>query len=97
MKRKFWKGSSFHHYVRWRNFLTRWGLSHYAREEPCLERMEPYVFLNSLQLGKTKEENLLEKSKEHLVSLQGLSKHVRVGVGFESGSLGLDGLPAIKC
>lgn len=29
----------------WKNFLTRWGLSHYAREEPCLERMTPYVFL----------------------------------------------------
>eukprot|EP00401_Gymnodinium_catenatum_P015312 CAMPEP_0117529442 /NCGR_PEP_ID=MMETSP0784-20121206/37834_1 /TAXON_ID=39447 /ORGANISM="" /LENGTH=481 /DNA_ID=CAMNT_0005325763 /DNA_START=93 /DNA_END=1535 /DNA_ORIENTATION=- len=29
----------------WRNFLTRWGLSLYAKEEPCLERMEPYVFL----------------------------------------------------
>jgi len=29
----------------WRNFLVRWGLSHYAREEPCLQRMEPYVYM----------------------------------------------------
>jgi len=31
----------------WKNFLTRWGLSHYTREEPCTERMEPYVFLGA--------------------------------------------------
>jgi len=29
----------------WKNFLQRWGLSHYTREEPCLKRMQPYVFL----------------------------------------------------
>jgi len=37
----------------WKNFLARWGLSHYAREEPCLQRMEAYVFLGA-QLGKVK-------------------------------------------
>ncbi|CAK0883059.1 unnamed protein product [Prorocentrum cordatum] len=29
----------------WKNFLARWGLSHYTRDEPCLQRMQPYVFL----------------------------------------------------
>merc|ERR1712087_786132 len=29
----------------WRNFLARWGLSHYTRDEPCLDRMAPYVFI----------------------------------------------------
>merc|ERR1711918_153722 len=33
--------------LQWKNFLTRWGLSHYAREEPCISRMEPYIFLGS--------------------------------------------------
>lgn len=41
----------------WRNFLTRWGLSHYARNEPCLERMEPYVYLGSkVKSGKSEDE-----------------------------------------
>lgn len=41
----------------WRNFLQRWGLSHYAREEPCLERMEPYVYLGQrAPKGKNEEE-----------------------------------------
>jgi len=41
----------------WKNFLTRWGLSHYARDEPCLKRMEPYVFLGpSIKAAKTEEE-----------------------------------------
>jgi len=41
----------------WRNFLTRWGLSHYARDEPCLERMEPYVYLGRrISRGKDEEQ-----------------------------------------
>jgi len=48
----------------WKNFLNRWGLSHYAREEPCLERMAPYVFLNQQSDVKGgKEEAIRESSK----------------------------------
>jgi len=36
----------------WRNFMTRWGLSHYARDEPCLDRMAPYVSMGTGQDGK---------------------------------------------
>lgn len=43
----------------WKNFLTRWGLSHYARDEPCLDRMMPYVYLGHEQsLQKAKQEML---------------------------------------
>lgn len=31
----------------WKNFMNRWVLSHYAREEPCLERMAEYAFLGA--------------------------------------------------
>merc|ERR1711988_1298997 len=62
----------------WRNFLTRWGLSHYAREEPCIERMEPYVYLGSkVKSGKGEDEiqaaaekyfNSLDTNRDGLVS-----------------------------
>lgn len=29
----------------WKNFLVRWGLSHFALEEPCMDRMVPYFYL----------------------------------------------------
>jgi len=50
----------------WKNFLTRWGLSHYSREEPCLERMEPYVFLGGRlkALGADREVALRAKCQE---------------------------------
>eukprot|EP00930_Biecheleria_cincta_P098916 TRINITY_DN90566_c0_g1_i1.p1 TRINITY_DN90566_c0_g1~~TRINITY_DN90566_c0_g1_i1.p1 ORF type:complete len:483 (+),score=70.75 TRINITY_DN90566_c0_g1_i1:72-1520(+) len=49
----------------WKNFLTRWGLSHYARDEPCLERMEPYVYLGSkVKLGKGEDETRVAAEKK---------------------------------
>lgn len=50
----------------WKNFLTRWGLSHYARDEPCMEQMAQYVYLNKqreIEKGKT-EEAMLATSKK---------------------------------
>jgi hypothetical protein len=48
----------------WRNFLTRWGLSHYAREEPCLERMEPYIYLGHRRPKTKNEKEALESAKK---------------------------------
>eukprot|EP00927_Polykrikos_kofoidii_P032091 TRINITY_DN27436_c0_g1_i1.p1 TRINITY_DN27436_c0_g1~~TRINITY_DN27436_c0_g1_i1.p1 ORF type:complete len:516 (-),score=73.91 TRINITY_DN27436_c0_g1_i1:76-1623(-) len=53
----------------WRNFLVRWGLSHYAREEPCLERMEDYVFLGGSPLRGTDEAALRRKCSEAFQAL----------------------------
>eukprot|EP00747_Dinoflagellata_sp_TGD_P208244 gnl/TRDRNA2_/TRDRNA2_81760_c0_seq1.p1 gnl/TRDRNA2_/TRDRNA2_81760_c0~~gnl/TRDRNA2_/TRDRNA2_81760_c0_seq1.p1 ORF type:complete len:508 (-),score=90.69 gnl/TRDRNA2_/TRDRNA2_81760_c0_seq1:53-1537(-) len=50
----------------WRNFLNRWGLSHYTRDEPCLSRMEPYIFFGQKGLSKVEfsEEQLREKATQ---------------------------------
>merc|ERR1719440_40153 len=48
----------------WRNFLTRWGLSHYARDEPCLERMVPYVYMGRKAVKGKDEKELREKAKK---------------------------------
>lgn len=48
----------------WKNFLQRWGLSHYTRNEPCLKRMMPYVFLGqaiALGLGDSAAKRELQK------------------------------------
>merc|ERR1719440_755417 len=50
----------------WRNFLTRWGLSHYARDEPCLERMVPYVYLGRERGLKGKDEKELRENAKKL-------------------------------
>jgi len=53
----------------WRNFLTRWGLSHYAREEPCLERMEPYVHLGLPAPKGKNEEQVRANAKKIFTSV----------------------------
>jgi hypothetical protein len=48
----------------WKNFLTRWGLSHYAREEPCIDRMEPYVHLGHRGPKGKDEKQIREGAKQ---------------------------------
>eukprot|EP00929_Paragymnodinium_shiwhaense_P112375 TRINITY_DN80631_c0_g1_i1.p1 TRINITY_DN80631_c0_g1~~TRINITY_DN80631_c0_g1_i1.p1 ORF type:complete len:495 (+),score=82.76 TRINITY_DN80631_c0_g1_i1:58-1542(+) len=52
----------------WRNFLTRWGLSHFARDEPCVDRMKPYVLLGSSWKQMAQKESTAS-IKEHCQSV----------------------------
>lgn len=54
----------------WRNFLARWGLSHYSRDEPCLHRMAPYFNLDfGSKWAGTDEREVLEASAKVFASI----------------------------